>query len=128
MPTSRYQYPFEKLRVWQDARVLCRKVYTATAAFPGRETYGMVSQMNRAAVSVAANLAEGSARASARDQAHFSQMAYGSLMETACLAIIALDANLLLPKQEEDLRQDIELVSRQIDSLRKSQLARASGK
>jgi len=51
--------------------------------------YGLVSQCNRAVVSVAANLAEGSSRQSGKDQAHFSEIAYGSLMELACLLILA---------------------------------------
>ncbi|HKP46238.1 MAG TPA: four helix bundle protein, partial [Pyrinomonadaceae bacterium] len=81
--TTRHQYSFEKLRVWQSAREVAKTVYTTTAAFPQREVYGLVSQCNRAAISVAANIAEGSARQSRKDQAHFSEIAYGSLMELA---------------------------------------------
>lgn len=76
------QFAYEKLSVWQDARVLIRSVYALTRAFPKSEMFGLISQINRAAVSVACNLAEGSARMSAKDQAHFSQPAYSSLMES----------------------------------------------
>ena len=126
MSAKRFEYPFEKLRVWQESRILCREVYTATKSFPKSETYGLVSQMNRAAVSVAANLAEGSSRSSFRDQAHFSQIAYGSLMELACMSLISLDETFLSAETESQLRARIESVSRQLDALHKSQLARAN--
>ena len=83
--------------------------------------YGLTSQTNRAAISVAANLAEGSARTSRKDQAHFSQIAYGSLMELACLLILAVDLGFLSPEEESDVRLQIESVSRQLNALRKAQ-------
>ena len=88
-----FQFPFEKLRVGQEARAWIRDVYTATRLFPADERFGPISQLNRAAVSVAANLAEGSARTSRKDQAHFYQQAYSSAMECMCLLILATDQN-----------------------------------
>jgi four helix bundle protein len=122
MPT-RHVYPFEKLRVWQDARALIKSVYQTTKSFPRSEVYGLTSQTNRAAVSVAANLAEGSSRTSRKDQAHFSQIAYGSLMELACLLIVAVDLEILSPDQEAKLRDEIEAVSRQLNALRNTQVS-----
>jgi four helix bundle protein len=122
MPT-RHVYPFEKLRVWQDARSLITNIYRTTRSFPRSEIYGLTSQANRAAVSVAANLAEGSSRTSRKDQAHFSQIAYGSLMELACLLIIAVDLEILSADRETKLREEIEAVSRQLNALRSTQLA-----
>lgn len=119
---TRHVYPFEKLRVWQSARTLIRNVYRATKSFPRTEIYGLASQTNRAAVSVAANLAEGSSRTSRKDQAHFSQIAYGSLMEVACLLIVAVDLEILSADRETKLREEIEAVSRQLNALRSSQL------
>jgi four helix bundle protein len=122
MPT-RHVYPFEKLRVWQSARSLIKSVYETTKSFPGTEMYGLTSQANRAAVSVAANLAEGASRTSRKDQAHFSQIAYGSLMELACLLIVAVDLEFLAADRESILRSEIELVSRQLNALRASQVS-----
>jgi four helix bundle protein len=119
----RHLYPFEKLRVWESARQLIKKVYRVSRAFPRSETYGLTSQTNRAAVSVAANLAEGSSRTSRKDQAHFSQIAYGSLMELACLLIVAMDLEFLTADQEANLREEIESVSRQLNALRTSQVS-----
>jgi four helix bundle protein len=57
---SRHEYSFERLRAWQTARDLAKAVYAAKNKFPTREMYSLTSQYNRAAISVAANLAEGS--------------------------------------------------------------------
>jgi four helix bundle protein len=96
-----------------------------TSNFPQREIYGMTSQCNRAAVSVASNIAEGSSRQSLKDQAHFSEIAYGSLMELACLFILSNDVGLLSAERENGMRQSIEGVSAQLNALHRSQLARA---
>lgn len=119
-----HQYPFEKLRVWQAARELAKTIYTVTAKFPRREVYGMTSQCNRAAVSIAANLAEGSSRQSRKDQAHFSEIAYGSLMELSCLMVLSSDLGLLSVDSEQQLRVSIEQLSRQLNALHASQRAR----
>jgi four helix bundle protein len=118
-------YSFEKLRVWQAARELAKQVYLATANFPQREIYGLTSQCNRAAVSVAANLAEGTSRKSRKDQAHFSEIAYGSLTELACLLILAKDVGVLANDIETALRGSIERVSVQLNALHRSQRTRS---
>lgn len=120
---SRHVYPFEKLRVWDAARHLTVNTYSATRGFPRTEIYGLTSQINRAAVSVAANLAEGSARTSRKDQAHLSQIAYGSLMELTCLFILAVDLGFLTAAKESALREQIESVSRQVNALRNAQIS-----
>jgi four helix bundle protein len=121
---SRQEYSFEKLRVWQAARKLAKVIYITTSKFPQREVYGLASQCNRAAISIAANLAEGSSRQSRKDQAHFSEIAYGSLMELACLLILASDVGILLENVEKDLRVSIEEISAQLNALHRSQRAR----
>ena len=112
------------MRVWQAARLLAKRVYVTTTKFPRNELYGLTSQCNRAAVSVAANLAEGSSRQSRKDQAHFSEIAYGSLTELACLLILAKDVGVLPENSESDLRGGIEHVSVQLNALHRSQRAR----
>ena len=119
------QYSFEKLRVWQAARKLIKDVYVATSKFPQREIYGLTSQCNRAAVSVAANLAEGSSRQSRKDQAHFSEIAFGSLMELACLLILCVDVDILPQQEEAALRKQIEDVSAQLNALHQAQKRQA---
>ena len=94
--------------------------------FPKHEVYGLTSQSNRAAVSVAANIAEGVSRQSLKDQAHFSEIAYGSLMELACLFIIGRDVGVLTDEQEGGLRQSVEKVSAQLNALHRNQRDRIS--
>lgn len=119
---SDFVYSFEKLRVWNDARELHSRVYRATRSFPRAEFYGLTSQMNCAEVSIAANLAEGSSRTSRKDQAHFTQISYGSLTELACLAILAKDVSVLPAEREAEFRPLIDAIARQLIALRDSQL------
>jgi four helix bundle protein len=122
---ARKLFAFEKLEVWQDARKLVVSVYQRTRQFPKSEMYGMTSQLNRACVSVANNLAEGSGRASLKDQAHFSSQAFGSLMETASDIIIATDLG-FLPQEPSDALLDLAYdLSVRIHNLRESQLRRS---
>ncbi|HXX43024.1 MAG TPA: four helix bundle protein [Chthoniobacterales bacterium] len=123
---SKHCYPFEKLRVWQAARELASEVYFTTSKFPSREMYGLTSQCNRAAISIAANLAEGSSRQGRKDQAHFSEIAYGSLTELACLLVLSADLGVLPIHREQALRGSIEALSAQLNALDRSQRVRTS--
>jgi len=122
---SRKPFPFEKLDVWQDARKLVGQVYRCTREFPKAELYGMTSQLNRASISVANNLAEGSARASFKDQSHFSNQAYSSLMETASDLIIANDLGFIESEPADSLLNQAHDLAVRIHNLRESQLRRA---
>ncbi len=82
--------------------------------------------MKRAAVSVASNLAEGGSRTSLKDQAHFSQLAFSSLMEVACQADIALSLSFIDEAKHQVLRQEIEMLSKKLGALRNSQIRRSS--
>jgi four helix bundle protein len=68
---------FRDLDVWSKSIDLSVLVYGLTSNFPRHELYGLTSQMRRAAVSVASNIAEGSARATTRDFRQFVKMAQG---------------------------------------------------
>jgi four helix bundle protein len=120
----RKQFAFEKLEVWQDARELVVSVYRHSRGFPKAEIYGMTSQLNRACVSVANNLAEGTGRASLKDQAHFSSQAFGSLMETASDLIIATDLGFISAEPAGTLLDQAYDLSVRIHNLRESQLRR----
>jgi four helix bundle protein len=117
------EFTFEKLRVWQEARKLVRSVYQVTDEFPRREVFGLISQLNRAVVSVACNLAEGTARTSAKDQAHFTQLAYSSLMEVACLVLICTDNRFLSDQKATELRGAIQGLSAGINALHRTQIS-----
>jgi four helix bundle protein len=81
---------FRELRVWQAAVDLTLEIYELTAEFPKHEIYGLSSQMRRASVSIASNVAEGSARGTRRDFRQFVLMARGSNFELQTQLLIAL--------------------------------------
>ncbi len=115
-----YTFSFEKLHVWQETRKLTKLVYTVTREFPADEKFGLVSQMRRAAISVGSNIAEGSSRKSDSDQAHFYTMAFSSLVELLNQLILSFDLGFIDEQKYTEIRSEIELISNQINSLRKS--------
>ncbi|HAY70833.1 MAG TPA: four helix bundle protein [Saprospirales bacterium] len=115
-------FSFEKLKVWQDARVLVNKVYETTKNYPENERFGLTNQMRRAVLSVCSNIAEGSSRTSPKDQADFYQMAFSSLNELLNQIIISQDLNYLNVNEGFLCRVKIEKISNKINALRKSTL------
>jgi four helix bundle protein len=121
-------FSYQKLDVWQMAKKLIVFIYEITRNFPQAEKYGLVSQINRAAISVASNIAEGSSRTSFKDQAHFTQTAYGSLMEVACQFEIAKDLGFIDDLQLDNILKRIAPLADKLSALRKSQLNRFTNK
>jgi four helix bundle protein len=82
---------FRKLEVWRLAHETTLEVYRVTATLPSHERYGLVSQMRRSAVSMAANIAEGAGRDTDQDFARFITIARSSANETDYHALLAKD-------------------------------------
>ena len=82
---------FRDLLVWRKAHEFVLAVYAFTAAFPRQETYGLALQMQRAAVSIPANIAEGFRRRSKAEKARYMNIAEGSLEECRYYLILAQD-------------------------------------
>ena len=82
---------FRNLKAWQKAHELVLSIYKARGNFPAEEKFVLTPQITRAAISVAANLAEGTKRKSAMDQRHFFNMAETSLEEVKYYLILAGD-------------------------------------
>ncbi|MFO3703778.1 four helix bundle protein [Xanthomonas codiaei] len=85
---------FRELEVWQLSMALAKAVYLLVADFPKEERYGLSSQLQRAAVSIPSNIAEGNARASTRDYARFVSQACGSAAELQTQLMLAGDLGL----------------------------------
>ena len=117
-----YIYPFEKLDVWQNSVELVKIIYEIIESFPPNEKYNLVSQVRRSALSISSNIAEGSSRTSGKDYAHFLQIAYGSCLELICQIRIAYELNYLNENDYLNFREQIEMITNQINSLRKFQL------
>jgi four helix bundle protein len=82
---------FRDLKVWQQAHALALEIYRLTAAFPREERFLMVQQLRRAALSVPANIAEGSGRLRGPDKAHFYTIARASADEVSYLLLFSKD-------------------------------------
>jgi four helix bundle protein len=92
--------PHYNLEAWKEAMALVKGVYQITRTFPSDETFGLVSQMRRAAVSVPSNLAEGAARTSPKEFAQFLSVARGSLSELETQLLIAEEIEYIKPRHE----------------------------
>jgi four helix bundle protein len=97
-----------KLRVFAQADALVIELYAETATFPTDERYGLCAQVRRSAVSIAANIVEGSARRTTREYLHFINMATGSAAETLYLLDVCHRLNLI--RTEGFLRLELKFV------------------
>jgi four helix bundle protein len=100
---------FRDLLVWQKAHRLVLAIYQFTGNLPRQETYGLSLQMRRAAVSIAANIAEGFRKRSKPDKARFMNIAEGSVEESRYYLILAQDLGY---GQTDELMASLEEVSR----------------
>jgi four helix bundle protein len=110
---------FRKLEAWQKARDLVGRVYTSTSSFPKAELFGLTGQMRRAAVSIAANIAEGKGKNNDREFKRYLGIALGSQAELECLATLAGDLNFLDPKTSAELEQAAKDVGSLMAALRR---------
>jgi four helix bundle protein len=113
-------YAFENMKAWQEARKLVGDVYRLLDEFPKCETFALCDQLRRSIVSVPSNLAEGSGRTSVKEQLHFYEIAYGSLMESYNQLIIAADLNYISEENLKELQPQIDTVARLLNGLRSS--------
>ena len=115
-------YSFEKLNVWQEAKKLVVDVYHLLDEFPKFEKYALCDQIRRAIVSVPSNIAEGCGRVSIREQVHFLEIAYGSLLEAFNQLLIAIELNYITEKSVEEIKPTIDAVAKMLNGLRNSNL------
>jgi four helix bundle protein len=113
-----HQFGFEKLQVWQDGRNLVKDIYHLTQNFPLQEKYGLISQVRRSAISVCANIAEGSCRRGFKEQYHFTSLAFGSLLELLNHLILAQDIGYISSMDLLALRKKIQPLSVKLNNLR----------
>lgn len=121
-------YAFENMKAWQEARKLVVEVYRLLDEFPQFEKYALCDQIRRAIVSVPSNLAEGSGRVSVKEQLHFYEISYGSLMETYNQLMIASDLDYIDKDSLDSLRPKIDIVARMLNGLRSSLLKKLNDK
>lgn len=114
------KFTFFDLRVYKEAKLLVREVYSLLDKFPKVETFALSDQLRRAVVSVPSNIAEGSGRYSIREKIHFIEIAYGSLTETLCQLDIAHDLLYISEKEFTEEKERIKVIGKQLSGLRSS--------
>jgi four helix bundle protein len=108
---------YRDLVVWKKAMALVREVYRSTQTFPGTETYGLVSQLRKAAISIPSNIAEGQARLSTGEFRQFLGNARGSLMEVETQVLLAQESGYLEHDESDKLLSTSAEVGRILNGL-----------
>ena len=108
---------FRQLKVWEKSHRLALAVYPATASFPREETYGLTSQIRRAASSIPSNIAEGCGREGDVELARFCIIARGSASELEYHLLLARDLKLLQTDVYEQLSQQTIEIKRMLTVL-----------
>ena len=122
MERKYYIYSFEKLDVYKNALAYSVQIRDIVTNFPKSEQFKLTSQIERSVDSIGSNLAEGSGRASNFDQAHFTNMAYGSALETINHLNLARALQYINEERYVQLRIDMDRIINQLNSLYKYQL------
>ena len=100
-------FRFQKLGNYDLALDLVEDIYSLTGTLPMEERFALVLQMNRAVVSALSNIAEGISRVTRKDQVHFLNISYGSLMELACQSDISCMLGYITDRQRKELSAKI---------------------
>jgi four helix bundle protein len=117
---------FIDLIVWQKAHAFVLDVYKSTENFPKSETFGLYSQFRRAAVSIAANIAEGYRKTGKNDKLRFLNIAQGSLEECRYYIILSTDLNYFDENTKNELNNQIEETSRLLNGYSRGIIAHNS--
>ena len=111
-------FRFENLDIWKNAIDFSGKVYKTTEKFPKEEIFSLSDQLKRAAVSISANIAEGSGSDSNKDFRNYLNIAIKSLFEVISLLAVALKNRYISNKDYEDLYNEGELLVKKIQAFR----------
>lgn len=108
---------FEDLQIWQISHKLSVKIYKITKRYPKEETYGLVSQLRRASVSIPANIVEGYYRNTTKELIQFLFHARGSCGEVIYLLILSRELGYISKSNYIELRKDYNVLIRRITAM-----------
>jgi four helix bundle protein len=111
------KHNFRELKVWKDSIVVAKEVYLQSRQFPEYEKYGLTSQVNRAVVSIASNIAEGSARSTNKDFCNFLGFSLGSAYEVETQLILAREFGYLSEDSLNSLLEKLHDLEKKISNL-----------
>ena len=120
MTEDTFVYGFEKLDVWKKSREFNRFIYDLTDNFPYSETQNLTSQIRRSSVSIAANIAEGSAKFSNKDFKRYLGISYGSAVELLSHCYLAYDRRYIDVAGLTEIKIKVNEITRMLNSLSKS--------
>lgn len=109
---------FKELKIWQEAMTLAKRVFELSATFPANERYGLTSQINRSAVSVPSNIAEGAGRGGDKEFMQFLNIARGSAFELETQLLLAQSFGFVEEAKLQLLLQQVSLVQRMINGFK----------
>jgi four helix bundle protein len=110
---------FRDLEVWQSSVLFVKKIYIITDSFPKEEKFGLVSQINRSAVSIPSNIAEGCSRTSQKDFSRFLQISLGSAFELETQIEIAKEIGFVDGILHLEIISQLNVIQKRIQSLKK---------
>ena len=105
---------YKTLDVWKMSIDITKEIYVVTKDFPSDERYGLISQIRRAAVSIASNIAEGCGRKTEKHFVSFLYNAMGSLKEVECQIFISKELGYLDEKSFGDLSGKLDLLGKKL--------------
>lgn len=108
---------FRELNIWKDSMVLTKSVYKLTKAFPSSELYGLTSQINRSAVSIPSNIAEGAGRGGNKEFIRFLFISLGSSFELETQLLLANEFGYLTKNDLDPLQNSLTKIQKMINSL-----------
>ena len=117
-----YTYSFEKLEVCRESKELSKLIYSITKSFPEEEKFGISSQLRRASISICSNIAEGSARKTSKDKAHFTVLAFSSAVEVLNQIILSFELSYISKSDYISIREKIEFITNKLNALRNYQI------
>ncbi len=110
---------FKELNIWKDSKEFSIEIYKLTRSFPKTEIYGLASQINRSAVSIPSNIAEGAGRNSSKDFARFIHIALGSSFELETQLIIAHEVDYIEKITFDEMINKLDLIQKKLVNFNK---------
>ncbi|MGB7340379.1 MAG: four helix bundle protein [Phototrophicaceae bacterium] len=111
---------YKKLQIWKRSHQLVLQIYRTTADFPSNEKYGLISQIQRCAVSIPSNIAEGSGRNTNADFARFLHIAMGSAAELDYQLLLSHDLGFLQSEIYDGLSDELTQIRKMLNSFTQS--------
>lgn len=119
-------FSYRDLEVWQRARTMVKRIYDVTHTFPQDQRFGLTQQMQRAAVSIPSNIAEGQVRHATKDYIRFLNIALGSTAELETQLLLASDLGYISTENCENLLEEYAIIGRMLNKLIQSLAAKLS--